>query len=91
MKTLFHLTLVIAFSAAALAAAPSIASPGVYNSASYIVSTFPNGGIAQGSIFVVFGSGLGPAAIAYNSSLPYQTSLSGTSVTSLSTLPACPA
>jgi uncharacterized protein (TIGR03437 family) len=44
------------------------------------LSTFPNGGIAQGSIFVVFGSGLGPSTIAYNSSLPYQTSLSGTSV-----------
>lgn len=82
MKTLFHLTLVIAVSAAAaLAAGPSIASPGVYNSASYILSTFPNGGIAQGSIFVVFGSGLGPSTIVYNSSLPYQTSLGGTSIT----------
>jgi len=81
MKTLFHLTLVISLSAAAaLAAGASIASPGVYNSASYILSTFPNGGIAQGSIFVIFGSGLGPSTIAYNSNLPYQISLSGTSI-----------
>jgi uncharacterized protein (TIGR03437 family) len=65
---------------AAIAAAPSVASPGVFNSASYISPSFPNGGVAQGSIFVVFGSGLGPATIAYNSSLPYQTTLSGTSV-----------
>ena len=81
MKKLLLLTLAISFSAiATLAAGPSIASPGVYNSASYALAAFPNGGIAQGSIFVVFGSGLGPATIAYNSSLPYQTSLSQTSV-----------
>jgi uncharacterized protein (TIGR03437 family) len=81
MKTLLLLTLGISLSAVAtLAAGPTIASPGVYNSASYALSAFPNGGIAQGSIFVVFGSGLGPSTIAYNSSLPYQTSLSGTSV-----------
>src|SRR5579871_2467182 len=65
---------------AVLAAGPTIASPGVYNSASYALVGFPNGGVAQGSIFVVFGSGLGPADIAYNNSLPYQTSLAGTSI-----------
>jgi uncharacterized protein (TIGR03437 family) len=81
MKKLFYLTLITALSAAAtLAAGPSIASPGVYNSASYTLAEFPNGGIAQGSIFVVFGTGLGPSAIVYNSSLPYQTILGGTSV-----------
>jgi uncharacterized protein (TIGR03437 family) len=80
MRTLY-LTLVMVLSAVSLpAAGASIASPGVYNSASYILSGFPNGGIAQGSIFVVFGTGLGPSAIVYNSSLPYQTSLGGTSV-----------
>lgn len=82
MKTLVYMILVNALSAVlTLAAGPTIASPGVYNSASYVLSNFPNGGIAEGSIFVVFGSGLGPAAIVYNSSLPYQTSLGGTSVT----------
>ena len=81
MRKLLLPTLAISLSAIpTLLAAPSIASPGVYNSASYALSTFPNGGIAQGSIFVVFGTGLGPATIAYNSSLPYQTTLSGTSV-----------
>lgn len=81
MKTPFHLVLVIALSAVASpAAAPSIASPGVFNSASYILPNFPNSGIAQGSIFVIFGSGLGPSTIVYNGSLPYQTSLAATSV-----------
>ena len=81
MKKLLQPTLAILLSAIpTLAAGPTIASPGVYNSASYALSTFPDGGIAQGSIFVVFGSGLGPSTIAYNSSLPYQTSLMGTSV-----------
>lgn len=81
MKTLLQITLAISLNAAILlAAGPTIASPGVYNSASYALSAFPNGGIAQGSIFVVFGSGLGPSTIAYNSSLPYQTSLGGTQV-----------
>ncbi len=81
MKTLLLLIFVTTLSTiTTLAAGPSIASPGVYNSASYALSGFPNGGIAQGSIFVVFGSGLGPSTIAYNSSLPYQTTLSGTSV-----------
>jgi len=76
------LALAVSLSAIApLSAAPSIASPGIYNAASYALAAFPNGGIAQGSIFVVFGSGMGPATIVYNSSLPYQTSLGGTSVT----------
>ena len=80
MKRLLQLTFALSISTAAMLAAPSIASPGVYNSASYALSAFPNGGIAQGSIFVIFGTGMGPSTIAYNSSLPYQTSLSGTSV-----------
>ncbi len=81
MKQLILLTLTTSMTALTiLAAGPSIASPGVYNSASYALAAFPNGGVTQGSIFVVFGSGLGPATIGYNSSLPYQTSLMGTSI-----------
>jgi uncharacterized protein (TIGR03437 family) len=81
MRTLLNVTLVITLGAAAvLAAGPTIASSGVYNSASYTPSDFPNSGIAQGSIFVVFGSGLGPTSIVYNTSLPYQAALAGTSV-----------
>ena len=81
MKTILLIALAVSFTSfTLLAAGPTIASPGIYNSASYAIPGFPNGGIAQGSIFTVFGSGLGPAEIAYNSSLPYQNSLAGTSV-----------
>ncbi len=61
-------------------AAPSIAAQGVKNAASYVDPRLPNGSIAQGSIFNVFGSAMGPSAIAYASTLPLPTSLSGTSI-----------
>src|SRR4051794_35488597 len=41
----------------------------------------PGSGIAQGSYFVIFGSGLGPANIAIAPSLNFTTSLGGTTVT----------
>jgi len=53
---------------------------GVVNAASYIPLGNAGSGIAQGAFFVVFGSGLGPASIAIGS-MPYPTSLSGTTVT----------
>ena len=45
----------------ALAQAPSISA--VLNNYSYTLAGSPNYGIAQGSIFVVFGTFLGPAVI----------------------------
>ena len=62
-----------------LSAAPTIAALGVKNSASYANPAFQNGAIAQGSLFVVFGSGLGPAQIQYASSFPLPATLAGTS------------
>jgi uncharacterized protein (TIGR03437 family) len=57
---------------------PAISS--VVNAATWIPPELPNGGIAQGGIFVVSGSNLGPAAISI-ASPPFQTtSLAGTSV-----------
>lgn len=58
---------------------PSIGTDGIVNVASYLPSGFPNSGIAQGSIFVVFGSGLGPSSIQYGA-FPLPTQLSGTSI-----------
>jgi uncharacterized protein (TIGR03437 family) len=37
--------------------------------------------VARGSWFLIFGAGLGPATISYQSALPFQTLLSGTSIT----------
>jgi uncharacterized protein (TIGR03437 family) len=60
------------------AGAPAIT--GVVNSASLIAPGRPNYGIAQGSIFNVFGSGLGPATIVAPAFVPLPLTLGGTSV-----------
>ena len=63
-----------------LQAAPTVAALGVKNSASYADPGFPNGSIAQGSLFVVFGSAMGPSPIQYASSFPLPSNLMGTSI-----------
>jgi uncharacterized protein (TIGR03437 family) len=66
--------------AAALAAAPAIA--GVYNAASWVPPGLPNSGIAQGSIFTLTGTGLGPSTLQQAQSYPLPTTqgLAGTTV-----------
>src|SRR5579883_529830 len=74
----FHLLLSLAVTVAPLVAAPTITS--VQNAASNIVLGLPNASIAQGSIFIIKGSGLGPATLSM-ASTPFQsTVLNGTSV-----------
>ncbi len=81
MRTTFILALAVCgFALTPLTAAPSIATLGVKNSASYANPGFTNGAIAQGSLFVVFGSGMGPAQIQYATSFPLPATLAGTSV-----------
>ena len=61
-----------------LSAAPNITS--IQNAASNITAGLPGAPLAQGSIFILKGSGLGPATISI-ASKPFQsTTLSGTSV-----------
>ena len=77
----FHLALLLIFTSGAiprLSAAPVIAS--VVNAASYTDPRLPGSGITPGSIFIVTGSGLGPANIAVAPTAFQSTSLSGTSV-----------
>ncbi len=50
------------------------------NAASYVNPALPNGSIAQGSMFVAFGSGLGPASIEYPNPWPFPTELAGTTI-----------
>jgi uncharacterized protein (TIGR03437 family) len=52
----------------------------VTNAASNITAGLPNAGIAQGSIFTLFGTNLGPAAISVAPAAFQSTSLSGTSI-----------
>jgi uncharacterized protein (TIGR03437 family) len=61
-------------------ATAAINSGGIVNAASYRVVGLPNSGIAQGSIFLVFGTNLGPAQLTTDPDFPLGTSLAGTSI-----------
>jgi uncharacterized protein (TIGR03437 family) len=85
LRQLWALLFSVAYMAlipAGAAAQPVVGSSGILNGASYAVPGLPNSGIAQGSIFIVFGQNLGPAAIAQVSRFPLPTSqgLAGTSI-----------
>jgi len=69
------------FPVVAAFAQPVINSQGAVNSASYRTPGLPGSGVAQGSIFTVFGTGLGPDSFAQAGSFPLPTTLGGTSVT----------
>ena len=63
---------------------PLIKSNGVVNAASYAASYaapgLPTSPIAQGSIFIVFGTGMGPATLVQSSGFPVPITLAGTSL-----------
>jgi uncharacterized protein (TIGR03437 family) len=69
-----------AASFAAAFAQPSVPTGGALNSASYAYVGLPNSGIAQGSIFVVFGTNIGPATLQKVQAFPLQKTLGGTSI-----------
>lgn len=77
---LFSLTTLVLSCAATLAAAPSVT--GVFNAASWIPPNLPNSGVAQGAIFTVTGTGLGPSTLQAATSypLPSTAGLGGTTV-----------
>src|SRR3954449_1153425 len=73
------LSAAIVFAAAtASAAPPQIGS--ILNAASYTRTGLPNSGIAPGSLFVVFGTELGPAVLQQANGFPLPPALGGTSV-----------
>ncbi len=62
-------------------AIPLAAQPtAVVNVASFANPNLPNGNIAQGSMFTVFGTNIGPASLAQVSAFPLPTELGGTSI-----------
>ena len=77
MKTPSIMILALLSASNAMFAAPAIT--GVVNSASLLPPGMPNGAIGQGSIFNIFGSGLGPATIVA-APFPLPTNLGGTTV-----------
>ncbi|MCU1233280.1 MAG: hypothetical protein JWP63_1247 [Candidatus Solibacter sp.] len=67
----------------ALLSLPSGAAPqirAILNAASYAQPGMPNSGIAQGSIFVVFGTELGPGNLRQATGFPLPATLGGTSI-----------
>lgn len=61
-------------------AQPSVPTGGALNSASYAYVGLPNSGIAQGSIFVVFGTNIGPTTLQQVQAFPLQKTLAETSI-----------
>jgi uncharacterized protein (TIGR03437 family) len=76
MKRLLFLTLL---GSSWLAAQPTVYPGGIVNADSLIPVGLPNANIAQGSIFSIFGTNLGPAQ-SPSLSFPLQTTLGGVSV-----------
>jgi len=65
----------------ASAANPAPAPNSVQNPGSNFLPGLPGYGSTQGSIIIVYGSNLGPAALVQASTLPFQTTLANTSIT----------
>src|SRR5215470_7709466 len=72
--------LFVLVSVALVAQTPAIRLHGVVNAASYAATGLPNGSIAQGSLFTIFGANLGPAQPASASSFPLGSTLAGVSI-----------
>ncbi len=73
--------LALAFSALPLLAqAPSVSPGGIVNHFSYALPGMPNASIAQGSIFDVYGSNIGPVTLTQAQGFPLPTAISGSSV-----------
>lgn len=58
---------------------PTINTAGVLNNASFALQGMPNSSIAQGSLFVVFGTNLGPVGLTQQAAYPLQATLAGVS------------
>jgi uncharacterized protein (TIGR03437 family) len=74
------LILFLVLTATAVAQNPAVSAAGILNSASYAYVGLPNSAIAQGSIFVIFGTNMGPSTLQQISSFPLPTNLGGTSI-----------
>jgi uncharacterized protein (TIGR03437 family) len=80
MDKLFARLVAVSICSTALALAQPVIGGSAVNSASYRTPGMPGSGVAQGSIFIVFGTGLGPASLVEADAFPLQTTLGDTSV-----------
>jgi uncharacterized protein (TIGR03437 family) len=79
MKMLTKIVGVFLLPLAHVQSAPLITG-GPVNAASYVIAGLPNAGIAQGSMFILFGQNVGPAKLASVFSFPLPNDLGGTSI-----------
>ncbi len=77
---MIRLALTLFVSGVALVAQPFVPLDGVVNNANFLPACATNGGVAQGSLFAVFGREIGPAALVTAASFPLQTTLGDVSV-----------
>ena len=75
-----NLITILLFSAAGALAQPFIYTKGVVNTASVMAPDLPGGRIAQGSIFSIYGTGLGPVTGAQVSQYPLQATFQNVAV-----------
>lgn len=73
--------LACAFAACVIAQPPLVYNRAILNGASFAPQGLPSGAVAQGSIFSIFGSNLGPATGVRATTYPLNATLSGTSIT----------
>ena len=78
MKTLFAIVLTLGLLASAGFAQPTIT--GVQNAASNALPPLPNSGIALGSFFAIYGTGLGPSTAAEWNPYPLPQTLGNASI-----------
>ena len=78
----FHLFAIVAVVCATVGeSAPVIARNGIVQAATLAAPGLPNAAIAQGSLFSIYGSGLGPATFRTADAYPLRTDLGGVTVT----------
>ncbi|MBX9600133.1 MAG: hypothetical protein K2X35_03975 [Bryobacteraceae bacterium] len=80
MRWIFLPALFLFMTGSPLGARPFVFHRGVVNGASFLPQALPNGSIARGSIFSIFGRELGPAAGVSAPALPLGATLAGVSV-----------
>lgn len=78
MKQTLGVSLVAAMIAASAFAQPSVS--GLQNNYSYLVPGAANYGIAEGSIFIIYGKNIGPATLAQQTAYPLNKNLGGVTI-----------
>jgi uncharacterized protein (TIGR03437 family) len=81
LRPSIQVILLLSFQAAVHAQIPAIRLHGIVNAASFAAPGLPNGSIAEGSLFTIFGSAIGPSSSVTASRFPLGTTLAGVSIT----------